>query len=404
MNKPAVILLSMVVATVWAQDLSWTPWFDRDDPADGGDYEDFTSLQRDYFGQICENPKAMEVQTRDGVPANKTSQKFTSDTLPLGFICENKKQNGSQMCLDYKVRFLCPREYSGGCWSRWFDRDDPEGEGDFESLDDLLKENTGEICAVPIDFVAQTVKGISPSSTGEIFVKNNCTAGLVCKNSNQNDEFCEDYKLKFKCPPEFCKARECWTDWFNRDTVPGTGDYEDVPNLLISYPGKICANRLAIEARTTTGIPAAETGEIFSRNDPTEGLKCNNKDQVNKKSCSDYEVRFKCPNEFCEARRIGGCWTKWFNRDEPTGTGDFEDVDSIYKANPGAMCTNATNIEARRSSDKMPASVTGEVFFRYNTNYGFACKITDQADYTCDDYEVRFRCPPSACPLMDSSS
>ncbi len=59
--------------------------------------------------------------------------------------------------------------YLSGCITKWFDRDDPTGYGDYELLADLLNAYPGEICPNPIAIEAQTISGQSASQTGNIF-------------------------------------------------------------------------------------------------------------------------------------------------------------------------------------------------------------------------------------------
>lgn len=56
----------------------------------------------------------------------------------------------------------------------------------------------------------------------------------------------------------------CWTNWYDRDNPSGTGDWELLSNLRNENPGQICANPIAIEARTVdTNTPATMTGQDF---------------------------------------------------------------------------------------------------------------------------------------------
>lgn len=59
--------------------------------------------------------------------------------------------------------------YLSACISKWFDRDDPSGNGDYELLADLLSMYPGEICPTPIAIEAQTISGQPASQTGNIF-------------------------------------------------------------------------------------------------------------------------------------------------------------------------------------------------------------------------------------------
>lgn len=55
------------------------------------------------------------------------------------------------------------------CTTRWFDRDDASGVGDFETLSDLRKEQPNEICLHPTAIEAQTLDGTPASATGQTF-------------------------------------------------------------------------------------------------------------------------------------------------------------------------------------------------------------------------------------------
>lgn len=58
---------------------------------------------------------------------------------------------------------------SSACLTRWFDRDDSTGNGDYELLADLLNTYPGEICPNPIGIQAQTISGQPASQTGNVF-------------------------------------------------------------------------------------------------------------------------------------------------------------------------------------------------------------------------------------------
>ncbi|XP_066269246.1 uncharacterized protein [Branchiostoma lanceolatum] len=90
-----------------------------------------------------------------------------------------------------------------------------------------------------------------------------------------------------------------------------------------------------------------------------------------------------------------GTWTQWFDRDNPSVTGDWETLTSLRKENPGRICFNPSAVHARVINTQVEASLTGEVLFRYDTASGFVCRKIDQDDNTCLEYEVRFCCPLS---------
>ncbi|XP_032903689.1 cartilage intermediate layer protein 1-like [Amblyraja radiata] len=91
------------------------------------------------------------------------------------------------------------------CKTEWFDRDDPSGNGDYELLADLQKENPGRICTKPIACEVETTKGVPASQTGENFASCNASTGFFCVNKNQRDGSCQDYRIRFHCPDSYCE-------------------------------------------------------------------------------------------------------------------------------------------------------------------------------------------------------
>ncbi|KAF3849963.1 hypothetical protein F7725_019682 [Dissostichus mawsoni] len=253
----------------------------------------------------------------------------------------------------------------------------------------------------------------------------------------------------------------CWTDWFDRDNPSGSGDWELSSDLRKENPGKICDYPLYIEVVTTdTMTPATSTGENFYIFNPTQGFVCRKKDQKSRE-CRDYKVRFGCPcrrpAEPCGVLSVAivatlflelpcdyathiQCWTDWFDRDDPTVTGDWETFSDLYNENPGKICPKPLAIEATTLSGLMcwtdwfdrdnpdgsgdwehlsllrrenpgkickyplyievvttdtmtPAISTGENFQFLNPTQGFFCLMKDQKSGECRDYKVRFGCP-----------
>lgn len=129
----------------------------------------------------------------------------------------------------------------------------------------------------------------------------------------------------------------------------------------------------------------------FSRNDPTVGLICKNADQSSK-MCSDYKVRFSCHPPFCGGSKcfvtmrikrrctypqaavaatphclcpslVAVCWTKWYDRDDPSGTGDWELLNNLMAENPGEIANDPMYIEVVTRDTLAPAISTGETFY-----------------------------------------
>ncbi|XP_031178117.2 cartilage intermediate layer protein 2-like isoform X2 [Sander lucioperca] len=273
-----------------------------------------------------------------------------------------------------------------GCWTKWFDRDDPSGTGDWETLSDLRKEYPGKICSKPVGVEARTLSGLTVAAAGDVIYVSDTTTGFVCRNQDQpRNKMCNDYRVRFSCPPAFCK--ECWTDWFDRDDPSGTGDWETLSDLRKEYPGKICSKPVGVETRTLSGLTVAAAGDVIYVSDTTTGFVCRNQDQPRNKMCNDYRVRFSCPPCFCKV-----CWTKWYNRDAPSGTGDWENLINLRTENPGQICDHPLSIEAVTTDTLTPAISTGQTFISNPTD-GFVCRNTDQKSGACRDYKVRFGCP-----------
>ncbi|XP_068432106.1 uncharacterized protein [Clinocottus analis] len=194
----------------------------------------------------------------------------------------------------------------------------------------------------------------------------------------------------------------CWTQWFDRDNPSGTGDWEILSSLRAANPGKICTTPAAIEAQTLFGLSAAAAGDVIYKSDTTTGFACRNTDQKKKKSCHDYRVRFRCPPSFCDVKV---CWTQWFDRDNPSGTGDWETLASLRAANPGKICVKPESIEAVTTDTNTPATSTGDNIYISSPTLGFVCRKKDQKSGQCRDYKVRFRCPwgPGDTALASSS-
>uniref|UniRef100_A0A3Q1F505 Cartilage intermediate layer protein 2-like n=1 Tax=Acanthochromis polyacanthus TaxID=80966 RepID=A0A3Q1F505_9TELE len=186
-------------------------------------------------------------------------------------------------------------------------------------------------------------------------------------------------------------ALRCWTDWFDRDNPSGTGDWESLSLLRRENPGKICRNPSGIEVQTLSGLSLLAAGDVSYRNDPIRGFVCRNRDQPGRKMCNDFRVRFVCYPPYCGG---GVCWTKWYDRDNPSGSGDWE---QLYRQrqmmkSKDEICEFPLYIEAvTNDKEQTPALKTGQKFFA--PTEGFICRNKDQRNGKCRDYKVRYGCP-----------
>ncbi|XP_066503728.1 cartilage intermediate layer protein 1 [Hoplias malabaricus] len=94
-----------------------------------------------------------------------------------------------------------------------------------------------------------------------------------------------------------------WTSWFNIDHPGGNGDYERLEAIRFYYRERVCARPVAMEARTTDWVDAADTGEVV-HSSLEKGFWCVNKEQPYGRICSNYHVRFQCPP-------VQVYWTDW---------------------------------------------------------------------------------------------
>ena len=87
-----------------------------------------------------------------------------------------------------------------------------------------------------------------------------------------------------------------------------------------------------------------------------------------------------------------GTWTAWLNRDDPSGTGDWETLADFRAAGInicngaapiGIDCATLTGVDYRN---------TGEVY-SCTPGTGGICQNAWQTDGACLDYQVRFQCP-----------
>ncbi|KAG1961499.1 transmembrane protein [Pimephales promelas] len=381
-----VLLVTSTIITLSNQSCI-SKWFDRDNPGGNGDYELLADLLSMFPGEICPNPIDIEAQTTSGQPASQTGNVFQVYNPTTGFSCVNANQGGG-VCADYKVRFTCPEEWCSKCRTPWFDRDNPGGVGDYETLSLTLVTYPHQACAQPIAIEVTTISGTPVLPTGNSFQVYDPTEGFACVNAQQTGG-CQDYRVRFTCLKSFCLPK-CVTRWFDSDN-PNTngGDSELLTTLLSLYPGYICPNPLGIEAQTISGLPASQTGNVFQVYNPTTGFSCVNANQGGG-VCADYKVRFTCPEEWCSK-----CRTPWFDRDNPGGVGDYETLSLTLVTYPHQACAQPIAIEVTTISGT-PVLPTGNSFQVYDPTEGFAC-VNAQQTGGCQDYRVRFTCPKSFC-------
>ena len=85
-------------------------------------------------------------------------------------------------------------------------------------------------------------------------------------------------------------------------------------------------------------------------------------------------------------------WTQWYDRDNPSGNGDYEN-----RSLQAGVCASPSGVECRTVSG-LALWQTGEVV-TCSANAGLICVNANQPDGDCDyDYKVRFLCPDTCNP------
>lgn len=214
-------------------------------------------------------------------------------------------------------------------------------------------------------------------------MNNEQPAGIMCK----------DFEARFCCskPKPTCNNGE-WTQWYDRDNPSGTGDHEVLNSLIKEYKG-LCPKPTAIDARVKgSNIPWYLTSNQLSIS-PSLGLQCWNNYGSIKQKCFDYEVQFCCPkiSDPDPSKCENGDWTGWYDRDNPSGTGDHETLFNLLQENPNSdLCKIPTGIQARIKSNQQPYQTSGNVV-QISPLQGLQC-WNDQNPKYCQDFEVRFCC------------
>ncbi|KAK6182591.1 hypothetical protein SNE40_010242 [Patella caerulea] len=382
-----LLVASLQIAASQTECTKWTKWYNRDRASGTGDWETLADLRKENQDQICEKPSGIDAQLLDGRHYTAGGDKVTINPT-TGLICLNRIQNDGR-CNDYKVRFCCdPIVVVPECkkWTRWYDRDNESGTGDWETLADLRKDNPGQICEKPSGIDAQLLDGRHYTAGGDK-VTINPTTGLICLNRIQNDRRCNDYKVRFCCDP-IVVVPECkkWTRWYDRDNESGTGDWETLADLRKDNPGQICEKPSGIDAQLLDGRHYTAGGDKVTIN-PTTGLICLNRIQ-NDRRCNDYKVRFCCDPIVPECKK----WTQWYDRDNESGTGDWETLADLRKEKPGQICEKPSGIDAQLLDGRHYTAGGDKVTI--NPTTGLICLNRIQNDRRCNDYKVRFCCDP----------
>uniref|UniRef100_A0A3B3XEF5 WxxW domain-containing protein n=1 Tax=Poecilia mexicana TaxID=48701 RepID=A0A3B3XEF5_9TELE len=142
-------------------------------------------------------------------------------------------------------------------------------------------------------------------------------------------------------------------------------------------PGKICPQPDQYGGQDSVWAYAEDTGEKIYEYDTTSGYFCRKRDQRDRKLC----------------------W--WYNRDCPSGSGDWEHLSALRKEKPGGdLCADLVYVEAFTVEDDIPFLISNQTYtlnrfcyhFRLQPWKRFVCQNKNHRSGKCRDYKVRFGC------------
>ncbi|XP_054872101.1 uncharacterized protein LOC118470288 [Amphiprion ocellaris] len=184
----------------WLKPLGWlvrNSWTNRSHPkkvyiAMNAGHQDKSYLLDHYDHNRDKDHSYLQHIGFQGFSSSTTMMKLLSVAIVVGLVLDNSLK---------VLSVMPPPDDERRCWTEWFDRDDPSGSGDWETLSDLRKENPGMICRNPFAIDVQSLDGES----GDVFYRNDPKTGFVCRNKDQpGRKMCSDYRVRFLCKPPFC--------------------------------------------------------------------------------------------------------------------------------------------------------------------------------------------------------
>nr|XP_039267313.1 uncharacterized protein LOC120342514 isoform X1 [Styela clava] len=181
----------------------------------------------------------------------------------------------------------------GDAWTRYYNVDNQDEEGDFETLEDLRNLFPKLICDSPKAIDVRIAKGNKPHFRSKESLYISLADGFRCYNDEQKDGVCEDYKVRFCCPKQpLCEEPSSWTGWLNRKRGRSFGDRETLEYHKTN--NNVCDHPLSIRARLNGSKKPYWFGNNIIEISPIIGLICRDADQSDRR-CRDYSVSFCCP-------------------------------------------------------------------------------------------------------------
>ncbi|XP_064404368.1 uncharacterized protein LOC135349713 [Halichondria panicea] len=183
------------------------------------------------------------------------------------------------------------------CYTKWMDRDNPSGKGDYENFRHVSKTT---VCPEPVGIQCQTTTGAPYKSTGDsLAVACEPRGGLACINSDQRlGKQCNDYRVRYLCPegsiPD-TRGIVCndfyETSFTDRDNPGGHCDCETV-----NLPKNSCLGGATPAGIRCNDVRTNKDFAVFGQKmtcKPDSGGICWNRN--NPGGCRDYKVQYICP-------------------------------------------------------------------------------------------------------------
>ncbi|KAK7882736.1 hypothetical protein WMY93_028910 [Mugilogobius chulae] len=107
------------------------------------------------------------------------------------------------------------------------------------------------------------------------------------------------------------------------------------------------------------------------------------------------------------------CFTEWFDRDDPSGSGDWEKFSDLFRDHPTQICSKPIGVDAQTMEGLSLGSTRNKlnrsdinISIKHTDKYdltGLVCLGSEQeAGVECADYKIRFLCPADFCMKPDT--
>ncbi|KAF4083043.1 hypothetical protein AMELA_G00135510 [Ameiurus melas] len=185
----------------------------------------------------------------------------------------------------------------------------------------------------------------------------------------------------------------------------GSNNLEDSAKKTLTKLGSHHFHRLGFRHPWSFITVKGDTSSVMEDHAIYQGTKASSEARTSRSFQSGYGERFIVTTVSQWVQEAE--WTEWFDRDDERGSGDWEKLSELHKAFPERLCSNPLDIEAE-TVDGVPANMTGDVFSKFDKNYGLVCLNKEQQGGICRNYHIRFLCGklvrPQASVSIDTLS